>query len=1179
MRYRCLNTILFAGLAALPGRTHAQAPDFTREVRPIITTHCFKCHGPDDKQRKAGLRLDIPNPAVKLTLLKGHPMPLEKNVFVQRIGSHGDDIMPPAVANKPLIPKEIDILKRWVASGAVYKTHWAFVPPVQAPPPSVKRKSWPKNAIDAFLLADMEKAGLNPSAEADRSTLVRRVYLDLVGLPPTPEQADAFLKDRHPDAYERLVDQLLASPHYGERWARRWLDLARYADTNGYEKDRQRSIWPYRDWVIKAFNADMPFDQFTIAQIAGDMLPNPTPSQIVATGFHRNTMLNEEGGIDPLEFRFYSMTDRMAVTGTIWMGLTVQCAQCHTHKYDPITTKDYYSVMACMDNTEEITMEVPDPALVAKRKAIFAQADLREKTIAERFPIAEPVAWNVLKAGTTVTASGARAVNQPDESVLITGVVPDKDTYTITIPVSGKIDAIKLETLTDPSLGSNGPGRTPHGNFVLTHFTAAVDGPSGRPLTFTHASADVEQDAFSAGGALLGKSTTGWAVDVQGKMNANHQITFYQDHTLELPAGSSLSIKLDMQFGGQHTIGRFRLSAGAIAGGSDSSADKRKQKLDASLAAWIKSSSAKAVHWITPVPSKLVSNLPKLALEKDGSVYVSGDQTKLDTYNIEIPGSNSSPVTAIRIEALPDDRLPGHGPGRVFYEGSPGDFFLSEMTVTADGKPVTFSSAIQNGGNAGQAIDGNKQTGWSINGRQGLVTSAVFILKNPVRASKIALHMEFEQYYTAPLGRFRISYTTDARQPTADLPDAIEKIMLVPNENRTAAQNSALLEQFLQVSPELQGERDAIAQLRSQAPALPTTLVFRERAADNPRQTFIHHRGEFLNVEDKVRPATFTFLKSAPANTRMNRLAFARWLVSGNNPLVARVTVNRQWAAFFGRGIVRTTEDFGFTGESPSNQALLDWLAVKFVTDGWSLKKVQRLIVTSAAYRQSSTVTPSLLAKDPENKLLAHAPRVRLEAEQVRDSALTASGLLSEKIGGPSVFPPQPAGVTSEGAYGALTWNVSTGEDRYRRGLYTFSKRTTPYAMFQTFDAPSGETCVARREISDTPLQALTLLNDQVFMETSQAAGKLVAAHPGSDAEKAAYLFRRVLTRVPTAKECAAITAFEQAQEKRFRSGDLNAALVSGAAKMDPAEGLPARAAWTSTARALLNLDEFITKQ
>jgi hypothetical protein len=848
--------------------------------------------------------------------------------------------------------------------------------------------------VDRFVLARLEGEGLAPSPEADRYALARRVSLDLIGLPPTPEETDAFVNDPRPDAYERLVDRLLATPQYGERWARRWLDLARYADTNGYEKDRNRSIWPWRDWVIRALNADQPFDQFTIEQLAGDLLPNPTRDQLVATGFHRNTMLNEEGGIDPLEYRFHAMTDRVATTGVTWLGLTVGCAQCHTHKFDPITHREYFQMMAFLNNADELELDLPEAGAAERQKA---NAEKAAKLIANL-----PQKW---------------------------------------------------------------PG----------------------------------------------------------------------------------------------------------------AADARQQTIDDRFAEWLQRERDRTVQWIPLTPDELKANLAFLKVQPDASVFASGDMTKSDTYDLTFR-SVPSGVTAIRLEALPDERLPRHGPGRVFYEGPAGDFFLSEITAFRGGEKVVLTQPTHSFAAAKfpseKALDGDAQSGWSIDGGQGRKHEAVFKLATPLaEAGMLSVKLLFERYYAPALGRFRISVTTDPRSAEArDLSDDLTALLARTDAELTAEQRAQLLEQFLLDAPELAAEVKTIRELTKPSKHT-TTLIFQERPAESPRATTMYRRGEFLQPADRVEPAVLTVLNPLPANAPPNRLSFARWLVSPEHPLTARVTVNRQWAALFGRGLVKTTEDFGFQGEMPSHPELLDWLAREFVAQGWSMKKLHRLLVTSATYRQSSRVTPELLARDGENVLLARGPRGRLEAEMIRDSALRAAGLLSPKMGGPGVYPPQPPGV-SEVAYGSPKWNASTGEDRYRRAIYTFAKRTAPYAMFTSFDAPTGEACLARRDVSNSPLQALTMLNDIVFIEAAQALGTELAKKQGSVESRIDELFRRCLTRPPADDEYAELERFLATQKHRFEASELDAKAVAG-----PGEGdLNERAAWTVLARAVLNLDEAITR-
>jgi hypothetical protein len=1006
-----VRVLRVAGMMAVVGSAFAvrsgaaaEGPDFTRDVRPILSEHCFKCHGPDDAARQANLRLDLREAALKksdsgaIAIVPGKP---EASELVRRISSHEtDDMMPPPTANKPLSDAKREILRKWIAAGAPYKPHWAFVPPKQSPPPGVRQTDWARNPIDRFVLARLESAGLKPSPEADRYTLIRRLSLDLIGLPPTIEEADAFANDRSPGAYERLVDRLLASPHYGERWGRRWLDLARYADTNGYEKDRVRSIWPYRDWVIRAINAGLPFDQFSIKQLAGDMLPGATVSDRIATGFHRNTMLNEEGGIDPLEFRFYAMVDRVGTTGVVWLGLTVGCAQCHTHKFDPIPHKDYYRLMGLLNNADETEVDVPDRRLFAQRSHINTEIAAAEKDLPNQFP------------------------------------------------------------------------------------------PGGQ-------------------------------------------------------AGLSLFEK--------------------------------------KLLEWDRSESARAVRWTRLRPDFAKATLPHLQVLPDDSILASGDESKSDRYEIAFEHLPSV-ITAIRLEALPDASLPKHGPGRVFYEGPFGDFELSELTATADGKPIHFQSAAQsfasNPGGAGAAIDGNPLTSWSVNGGQGKAHSAVFILREPLRnAKRLSLGMLCEYYYAAGLGRFRISAATSP--VAADrkvLPPDIDDLLALPATTRTDPQRQALSKYFASIAPELAPARAKIAALRHSEPLLPTSLVMSERPHDNPRATYLHKRGEFLQPTQRVEAGLPTLFGPVAKNGPHDRLGFARWLVSADNPLVGRVTMNRQWQVFFGHGLVQTTEDFGYQGTPPTHPDLLDWLAVEFINQGWSMKAMHRLIVTSATYRQTSQVAPESLAKDPENRLLSHFPRVRLEAELIRDSELKAAGMMTETIGGPSVFPPQPPSVTTEGTYGGLAWNDSIGLDRYRRGLYTFTKRTAPFAMLSTFDAPSGEACVARREVTNTPLQALTLLNDAMFVEIARGLANKVTSHPHQSTNEAATeMFRRCLTRPPEPAELDALVEFQKHHRERFQRDPkaADALIQTGAG---PGVDRADLAAWTAVARGLLNLDETISK-
>ncbi len=1198
-------------------------PDFNRDIRPILSGTCFKCHGMDDKARKSGLRLDIRDVAVKpaksgeTAIVPGHP---DQSELITRIYSDDvNDIMPPPSTHIELTNDQKKLLKRWIADGAPYAPHWAFVAPVRTIPPNVKLGEI-RNPIDAFVGARLIHEGLQPSPEADRRTLCRRVSLDLIGLPPTPEQAAAFEKDTAPDAYEKLVDQLLASPRYGERWARRWLDLARYADTNGYEKDRQRVIWPYRDWVIRALNADMPFDQFTIKQLAGDMLPNATPDDIVATGFHRNTMLNEEGGADPNEFRYYSTIDRTNTTATAWLGLTAGCAQCHTHKFDPLRHEEYYQLTAFLDNADEPDYFIPDPEKMKARAELEAKIAKLTAELPTKWKPVTGATWNTPAKFEAKSQHGATAAVLADNSIKFSGLNPDTDTYTITFETAAlEPDRLRLETLKD---GQSGPGRTPHGNFVLNEIrleAASLDAPEKfEPVKLARASADHSQPEFDVSGAIDGDAKTGWAVD-GGKSGVQPRTaTFFFDKPAVFKTAARWRVTLEQNHGTKHTLARFRLTLGSrptgsagilpatgIAGfqpASFSGGTPAAEDLQRKFSAWEKVQSAQAIDWKILRPAEIKTNLTHIEQLEDGSLLASGDVTKSDTYDLKFNDTIKA-VTALRLEVLPHDSLPGGGPGLAFYEGPKGDFFLSELHFLLSGvrqKVARAAQSFPNGKNGAVLTqDGNMSSGWTTSGALGQPHSAVFTFDKPLDLDKnFALKMQFERHYACPLGRFRISVTTDTKPADSNFHSAELEAALLgaplgaqasslprassPKPERSEPQRKLIFDAFLAEAPELAEARKEIAALRAQLPKLQSTLVLRERPATNPRPTFVHHRGEYTQPEAKVEPNVPAFLPPLPPGPR-NRLTFAQWIASPQNPLTARVTVNRQWQAFFGRGIVRTLEDFGYQGEPPSHPELLDWLALEFIDKGWSLKKLHKLIVMSATYRQSSRVTKELAQRDPPNILLARGPRVRLEAEVLRDSVLAECGLLSAKMYGPGSFPPQLPSITTEGAYGPMTWTPSPGEDRWRRSVYTFMKRTAPFAMYATFDGPTGEACLARREVSNSPLQALTLLNDQIFVESAQALGaKLATLSPlpaGGEGQgegaRITELFTRILSRPPTKDELAAVTFFLKNQRARFDSKELNPAAING----KPGDDNTDKALWTLAARSILNLDEACTKR
>ena len=921
---------------------------YSRDVRPILSKNCFACHGPDESKVKGKTRLNIPGKAN-----------LEE--AISRIGSaDSDEVMPPPEANKVLSKEDIHTLERWIAEGAVYEKHWAFFLPERVVVPGGV------HPVDHFIDKRLGAEELLRSSHADPHTRLRRVSLDLVGLPPTPEQADAFAAAPSSEAYAQIVDDLLASESYGERWARRWLDLARYADTNGYEKDRDRSIWPYRDWVVQAINAGIPFDQFTIEQLAGDMLPEATQAQLIATGFHRNTMLNEEGGIDPLEFRYHAMTDRVATTGTTWLGLTTGCAQCHTHKYDPITHHDYFGMMAYLNNVDEPKLFISKPGSEAE--------DVRRQKKADRLIEALPSKWS----------------------------------------------------------------------------------EDGEPM-------------------------------------------------------------------------------------------------EAVFDRWIEMERASLAEWHDLVPQEMASNVPYLTQEADGVIFAAGDTSKHDIYTLDFAASDRQ-IASIRLEALPDLRLPGSGPGMTYYEGTEGDFYLTEFVLTdSEGGRKLFASASETYGKnrfgssrvaAELATDGDLQSGWSVSEGEGLRHVAVFNLATPIPpGAAFTLTMHFGRHYASSLGKFRLSATSVEEIVRASLLAPEDVALLADDDPKT---RSPLRRAFLMQTPELAEARKEI--LKLQRPDKGTsTLVMRERPPGQTRPTFLHNRGEFTQPRERVSPRLPAALWPEDKAPPSDRLEFARWLVSRENPLTARVVVNRQWAAFFGKGLVSTLDDFGMQGELPSHPELLDYLAVEFMESGWSMKVLHRLIVTSETYQQSSE-TSDQSPVERDRQLLRVFPRNRLEAEIIRDASLAASGLLHEKMYGSPVRPPQPD--SAQGAnYGRSTWKASEGVDRFRRSLYTYQNRTAPFAMFTTFDATSGEACVAKRDVSNTPLQALTLMNDPMFVEIAEAYGKRMAAVDGQAPSKIVAGFRWLLTRHPEPDEVRLLEEFHQKHDD-----------------------------WTALARVILSLDEAITK-
>jgi hypothetical protein len=1016
----CALSIAAVCLDRISTSAQKKLVDFKRDIEPIFVANCNACHSA--KKASGQLRLDSKAPAMKGGINGAAIVPgkSKDSRLLQRIlGEGGEKQMP--LGGDPLTAAQIELIRNWIDQGAVWPEvagavaqdteipkHWAFVAPRRPAVPAATREGWARTPIDNFILAQLKSQGLEPSAEADKVTLIRRLSLDLLGLPPTPAEVDAFVNDASPDAYDKLVERLLANPHYGERWGRWWLDAARYADTNGFEKDRARSIWPYRDWVIKAFNIDMPFDQFTVEQLGGDLLPNPTLDQRVATGFLRNSMLNQEGGVDPEQFRVEGLIDRVDAVGKAFLGLTVACAQCHTHKFDPIKHEEYYRFYAFLNNDEEPEIEVPDETLLKKRAGILAKvAKVEDEAIAKDTGLTArmqaweektrryDVKWTPIKDSEIYAAFGVKFDRREDGSFTAKGDNATTNNYIVKAKTDlKKITGIRIELMTDPNLPRTGPGRAPDGSFYFSEFsfeTATAEKPDAlEKVPLAKASADFELPEFPAANVIDGNFKSHWSSDA-GPVQRNQSRQFVIE--LKTPVVP-----------GPNTILNFQL------------AQKRDDTIDS------------------------------------------------------------------------DQRQPN-------------------------------------------------------------------------------------------IGRFRLS-VTDASKPEVELGSVeTQKLLAIPVKQRTDEQKRAIFDYYRTIDPALAETDRKIDELMREWPYGPTTLALAPR--DTKRETHLFKRGDWKRPGELVTPGVPAFLHPMPKGAPANRLGLAKWIIDRNNPLTARVIVNRIWQQYFGQGLVATPEDLGTRCELPSHPALLDWMAVEFMEKGWSIKNMHRLIVRSAVYRQTSNVTPKLLEKDAYNRWLARAPRHRVDAEIVRDIALSVGGLLSPKIGGPSVFPPLPLGVMDL-AYAGFKWEIATGEDRFRRGMYTFWKRSVPYPSMSAFDQPNGDFSCTRRMQSNTPLQALTTLNDVSFMEAAQGLALRLWKEGGvDDRSKIIYGFRLCTGRKPDDFELKKLTALLDDQKKVFVGDTAASVYVTSMDLKAIPEGvdLTKVAPWTMVSRVLLNLDETITRE
>src|SRR5437588_678879 len=1062
--------------------------DFDRDIRPILSDACFACHGPEEDSRQGKLRLDTKEGV--FANRDGYQMIVPGNSAASRLYQRiiaKERRMPPVSFGRNLTPKQIEFIREWIDQWAKWEPHWAFDPPKRPAIPEVKDKTWPRNPIDDFVLARLEAEGLKPSAEADKATLLRRVSFDLTGLPPTLSEVDAFLADRSPDAYEKRVDQLLKSPHYGERMAMSWLDLARYADTHGYHIGSLREMWPWRDWVIDAFNRNMRFDEFTIEQIAGDLLPNATVEQKIASGFNRNNMINFEGGAIPEEYHVEYVVDRASTTATTWLGLTMGCARCHDHKYDPIKQKDFYRFFAFFNT-------VPERGL-----------DGYEGN-------ADPV----LKLPTLEQKKQLEDFNQQIADVLT--AMPEKDV----LALRNEWQKTRLATLPEPpaeglaahyAFNDNlSDALSRHDGKVVRGEVIYEDGPTGKAAEF---SGETEVNFGQAGdfGAHEPFALGLW-VNVYGLKGS--VVLQKRDPSLNW-AGYELGFD-DVAYTGRHL---------------------RNLRLFVRLAA----------RW----PDSAMEVRTKDRVPMDGSHHV------LLNYD----GSGKAAGLQLYVD---------------------GKMWPTEIAKDALGGDFRTSAGLEMG---------NKNTGGLFQGQIDDLRIYARTLTE-TEAENLAVHLPARVLLTelggAPAKQIA-ALQPDKPPEEADIGELAKAESKEKKQERLEKQHqTALTEYFLkhdaprnyiQLYSRLKELRKELAKLEK---SLTTTMVMAEMS--KPRDTFVLGRGEYDMKGEKVTPGVPSFLPPMSRDMPPNRLGLAKWIVDPANPLTARVAVNQYWNQYFGMGIVKTAEDFGSQGEPPSHPELLDWLATEFVRSGWDIKAIQRLIVTSATYRQSSHALPELVERDPENRLLARGPRFRLPAEIVRDNALAISGLLNDKIGGPSVYPYQPKGLWEEMAFGegysGQSYRLSSGSDLYRRGMDTVWKRTVPPPSLSLFDAPDREKCAARRAVTNTPLQALVLMNDPTYVEASRALAQRALRNGGkSDRARIDFAFKLATARPPDAKEPAVLLSSRKEIRSSYRQDreDASKLLSVGEARADSHLDPRELAAWTDAASMILNLDETITNQ
>jgi hypothetical protein len=1134
-------------LVAIPERVQ-----FNRDIRPILSENCVKCHGPGTK--KGNLRLDLrdsafgPAESGKIALVPGD---LARSELWNRIStSEVEDKMPPRKSGKKLQPREVALIKRWIEQGAQWQGHWAFLPLEKPPAAKTRDGGWAKGPIDAYILARLEEEGLKPSPEADRATLARRLTLDLTGLPPTPADVDAFVNDPAPDAYEKLVDRLIASPRYGEHMTRFWLDLARYGDTHGLHLDNYREIWPFRDWVIKAFNQNLPFDKFVTEQLAGDLLPNASLDQQVASGFNRCHVTTSEGGSIEEEVYCRNVFDRTETFAQVFLALTFTCARCHDHKFDPVTQKEYYQLFAFFNSMDgqEMDGNKKDPAPVTKVPNSSQAAELAQYKEAatkleakldaplpeldagqpewEKKTAAQLAAQWTLIDGKVVTDTGLRTL--PDKSVQPADTRLD---YEVTVATKADTDAFLLEVLpAEPA-----PAAEVSQAFSLSEVEAQLNGEKvtlrGVHAWSTTADANVKN-------LIDGKNDTAWSGDARKKP------VVVLIPSKPIAAGE---LKVRLAHRGAHAkqpLPRFRLSTttdGDLVGGG----------LPIKHGAW---------HVLGSFPTA------------DGNVAFTTE------FGPEKGVDLTKPVGELKWTEKKEYTVGGNNS----YPAGIGASYVAHTITAASARRVTFNvssdDAIQIWVNGSTVLARNVKRTFRKYDANKLVID--------LEKGDNQVLLKFSNYGTTKAHQFFLEITEDQGVDLArDVADALAK----PADKRNDAQKAVLRSRYRRDAwPEWKALSRELAQVRGNERVLldqvPTTLIFKEKPA--PRDAYILKRGEYDKRGDKVGRGLPAALPVPTRDLPLNRLGLAQWLLNPSHPLTARVAVNRFWQQCFGTGIVKTSEDFGLQSQPPSHPELLDYLAAQFIADGWDVKKFMRQLVTSATYRQSSKMSPELVKKDPENRLLARGPRYRLDAEMVRDQILFVSGLLVEQVGGPSVKPPQPEGLWEAVGYtGSNTYRFVRDPEPdkvFRRSMYIFWKRTSAPPQMTLFDAPSREACIARRERTNTPLQALFLMNEpQCFEAARHFATKAIREGGATPDQRAAWMFRRATLRAPTPQDVNDLVTVYQMQLQSYVKDPESAKKVITLGDLPPEASIPVPelAAWTLVGNVLLNLDEFVSKR